>query len=268
VSAPTPLLDFIRRGQAAHDVRLMAARGALAPRAHEQLAILVHLIDDPDPQIREAATDTLNRIPEASLTAYLARSDVPIGVREFFADRGVFPAETPALEIDDPLIDTALPVDPVGDTGEDAEREGGDGGGEREAVAQQIARMSFTERMLAALKGSREMRAILIRDPNKAIAATVLSCPKVNDGEVETFARMTTVSEDVLRIIGSNRAWVKNYGIVVGLTKNPKTPLALSLNLMNRLNDRDMNLLSIDRNVPEPLRVAARRRVVDAVSRR
>jgi hypothetical protein len=90
----------------------------------------------------------------------------------------------------------------------------------------------------------------------------------VNDGEVETFARMTTVSEDVLRIIGSNRAWVKNYGIVVGLTKNPKTPLALSLNLMNRLNDRDMNLLSIDRNVPEPLRVAARRRVVDAVSRR
>jgi hypothetical protein len=248
-------------------VRLLAARGALAPRAHEQLAILVHLLDDPDPQIREAAHDTLNRIPEASLTAYLARGDVPIGVREFFADRGLFPAETPALEIDEPLIDTS-PLVVGDDAGEARGHSGNDNPGEREAITQQIAKMSFTERMLAALKGSREMRAILIRDPNKAIAATVLSSPKVNEAEVESFARMTTVSDEILRMIGSNRAWVKNYGIVVGLTRNPKTPVALSLNLMNRLNDRDMNLLSIDRNVPEPLRVAARRRVVDATSRR
>lgn len=266
MSAPTPLLDFIKRGQVAHDVRLLAARGALAPRVHEQLAILIHLLDDSEPQIREAAQSTLNRIPETSLTAYLARADVPIGIREFFADRGIFPAEMPALELDEPLIDTAPAV--LNDEGSEAPAESTEGSEDREAVAQQIAKMSFTERMLAALKGTREMRALLIRDPNKAIAVTVLSCPKVNEAEIETFARMTTVSEDVLRTIGSNRAWVKNYGIVVGLTRNPKTPLALSLNLMNRLNDRDMNLLSIDRNVPEPLRVAARRRVVDATSRR
>jgi hypothetical protein len=128
--------------------------------------------------------------------------------------------------------------------------------------------MTFTERIVAALKGSREMRAILIRDPNKAVAATVLSSPKVNEPEIESFARMANVSEEVLRLIGSNRAWIKNYGIVVGLTRNPKTPIALSLNLMNRLNDRDMNLLSMDRNVPEPLRVAARRKVVDAASKK
>lgn len=268
MSAPTPLLDFIKRGQVARDVRLLAARGALAPRAHEQLAILVHLLEDTDPQIREAAHDTLGRIPGASLTAYLARADVPSGVREFFADRGVFPAETPALDVDDPLIETAPPVGDDAASEETRSDSGDEGGGEREAITQQIAKMSFTERMVAALKGSREMRAILIRDPNKAVAASVLSSPKVNEAEVESFARMTTVSEEILRMIGSNRAWVKSYGIVVGLTRNPKTPLALSLNLMNRLNDRDLNLLSIDRNVPDPLRVAARRRVVDASSRR
>ena len=38
--------------------------------------------------------------------------------------------------------------------------------------------------------------------------------------------------------------------------------LALSLTLMNRLNTRDMSMLSVDRNVPEPLRIAARKRVV------
>ena len=40
--------------------------------------------------------------------------------------------------------------------------------------------------------------------------------------EVESFARMQNVSEDVLRIIGSNRAWLKSYGVVLGLTKNPE----------------------------------------------
>ena len=53
------------------------------------------LLEDPDPEIRATADDTLNRIPDAALQAFLARSDVPIDLREFFADRGVLPAEMP-----------------------------------------------------------------------------------------------------------------------------------------------------------------------------
>jgi hypothetical protein len=52
VSVPTPLLDFFKRGEVARDVRMQAAQGALAPRAHEQLAILVLLLDDSDREIR------------------------------------------------------------------------------------------------------------------------------------------------------------------------------------------------------------------------
>lgn len=254
MSAPTPLLDFFRRGEVARDVRLLAAAGALAPRAHEQLCILILLLDDPDPEVRSTAQATVDRIPVGALTAFLARSDVPIGVREFFGDRGVFPAEIPAITADDPLIDTD-PSEIVDDAQE--------GGGEtRESLTQQLAKMNFTEKLKAAIKGSREVRAILIRDPNKMVAASVLSSSKINESEVETFARMANVGEEVLRIIGTNRAWVKNYGVVVALTRNPKTPLGLSLNLMSRLNDRDLATLSIDRNVPESLRTAARRRVV------
>jgi hypothetical protein len=64
-----------------------------------------------------------------------------------------------------------------------------------------------------------------------------------------------------------NRAWLKNYGIVVALTRNPKTPVALSLNLLNRLIDRDLSVLSNDRNIPDPVRTAARRKVVFGSSR-
>jgi hypothetical protein len=260
--APTPLVDFFKRGEVARDVRLAAAQGALAPRAHEQLAILVLLLEDSDPEIRAEADRTLGRIPVESLQAFLGRSDVPIGMREFFADRGVFPAETPAIVVDDPLIDTDAGLD------SDAPLDLGEGGGDaRDSTVQQLARMGFSDRLKAAIKGSREMRAILIRDPNKMIAAAVLSSPKVNESEVESFARMASVSEDVLRIIGTNRAWTKNYGVIVGLAKNPKTPIGMSLNLMPRLNSRDLAQLSVDRNVPEALRIAARKRIMESVNR-
>jgi len=254
VSTPTPLLDFFKRGEVARDVRLLAASGALAPRAHEQLSILVLLLDDADPEVRSLAQTTIDRIPVEALTGFLARSDVPINVREFFGDRGVFPAEIPTITADDPLIDMA----PGG--GEEVDPDSDDQS--RESLVQQLAKMSFTDRLKAAMKGSREMRAILVRDPNKMIAAAVLSSSKLSESEIEAFARMANVGEDVLRIIASNRAWTKNYGVVVGLTKNPKTPLGLSLNLMSRLNDRDISALSMDRNVPESLRTAARRKVV------
>jgi hypothetical protein len=116
----------------------------------------------------------------------------------------------------------------------------------------------------AATKGSREVRALLIRDPNRMIASAVLASPKLTESEVESFARMGNVSEDVLRIIGSNRSWMKNYGVMAALIKNAKTPLSMSLNLMHRLNDRDLLKLSLDRNVMEPLRAAAKRKVANS----
>jgi hypothetical protein len=263
MSVPTPLLDFFKRGEVPRDVRMLAAEGALAPRAYEQLCILVHLLEDSECEIRQAAGDTIDRIPVPALTAFLARPDIPIGVREFFADRGVFPAEIPALMVDQPLIDTLADaaegdVDAVAAEAEDQPADAA----VREGLVQKIAKMGFSERLKAAVKGSREMRAILVRDPNKMIAAAVLSSPKLTENEVEAIARMANVSDEVLRVIALNRAWTKNYVVVIGLTKNPKTPLAQSLNLMNRLNDRDLSNLSSDRNVPEPPRTAARRKII------
>ncbi|HWF86385.1 MAG TPA: hypothetical protein VG222_16105 [Vicinamibacterales bacterium] len=263
MSAPTPLLDFFKRGDVARDVRLLAAQGGLAPRAHEQLALLVLLLEDPDQEIREVADATLNSIPVEALQAFLARSDVSIGLREFFGDRGIFPAEIPAIEVDEPLIDTS--DEPV-EQDEDVELlpEGAD----RDSVMQALGKMTFPQRLKAALKGTKEMRSVLIRDPNKMVSSSVLSSPKLTDSEVEAFARMASVSEDVLRTIGANRAWMKSYKIVVALTKNPKCPVALSMNLMSRLNDRDMAMLSVDRNVPEPLRIAARKKIVSATAKK
>jgi len=265
MSAPTPLLDFFKRGEVVRDVRLQAAQATLAPRAHEQLAILVLLLDDPDTEIRQAADATINRIPAEGLKAFLARSDVSTAIRELFAVRGVVPAEIPAIDTDDPLIDMSedAPAKEAEEDGAAMLPEGAD----RESVTQLLAKMSFPDRLKAALKGTREMRAILVRDPNKMIAGAVLSSPKLTEAEVEGIAKMASVAEEVLRTIGSNRAWMKSYKIVLGLTKNPKTPVAMSLNLMSRLQERDIAKLAVDRNIPEPLRVAARKKMAATTSR-
>jgi hypothetical protein len=261
VSRPTPLLDFFKRGEVARDDRMQAAEGALAPTAHEQVEILLMLTQDADAEIRAAAEATIGRIPNEALRSFLARTDVPETIGEAFARRGIVPGGAAPSDGDDPLIDTA-----TADPAEPDTSEGAAGDEARQSVSQQVAKMGFSARLKAAIKGSREMRALLVRDPNKMISASVLSSPKLTENEVEAFAKMANLSEDVLRIIASNRRWMKNYGVVVGLCRNPKTPLAMSLNNMNRLTDRDLQMLSIDRNVPEPLRVAARRRIVAATS--
>ena len=262
MSAPTPLLDLFKRGEVDRDVRMQAAEGTLAPRAHEQLAILVLLIDDREQEIRAAAEATLSRIPDETLKSFLAREDVPADLRQFFTARGIVPNAAPPAaaveEVEEPLIES----DAVsGDAAAGNEEDGG-----RESDVQALTTMTFPQRLKAAMKGSREVRAVLIRDPNKLIAATVLSSPKVTLPEVEAFARMQNVSDDVLRIIGSNRTWLKSYGVVVSLTKNPKTPLAMSMNLMGRLTTKDLQRLAVDRNVPEALRIAARTKIVAAAS--
>ncbi len=243
----SPLIDFFRRGEVAHDVRLMAAQGALAPRAHEQLALLILLSDDSDPVIATNANATLDVLPTEPLQAFLARSDVPAQMRQFFADRGVVAAGQAAIEAGEPLVDTSDVPDIAGQPQDES------------AESQLLSALPIIDRMKLAMKGTRAQRAQLIRDPNKLVAAAVLSSPKLTEVEVEAFAKMANVTEEVLRTIAMNRMWTKNYGVIAGLAKNPKTPPAISMTLLQRLNERDLKMLTIDRNVPEAVRLAARR---------
>jgi hypothetical protein len=255
----SPLVDFFRRGEVAADVRLLAAEGALAPRAHEQLALLILLSDDHDPVVAATANATIAALPIEALEAFLARTDVPVQMRDFFVQRGVAPGAQPAADASAPLTDPTLEPD---DPGAAAESEDGEGG---KADSHVLSTLPVIERMKLAMKGTRAQRAVLIRDSNKLVSAAVLSSPKLTETEVEAIAKMANVSEDVLRIISVNRGWTKNYTIVSSLCRNPKTPAAVAMTFVQRLNERDLKALSVDRNVPEAVRLAARKFVVKAL---
>ena len=251
----SPLIDFFRRGEVASDIRMLAARGAMAPRAHEQLALLLWLVDDGDPDIASTAAATIDQLPHGSVSRFLAGKDVPQPMVQFFAARGIEPDATVVEADDAPLVETGDVPIVAGDAGED----------ENAAPSLVLSGLPIIDRMKLAMRGTREQRAQLIRDSNKLVAVAVLSSPTLTESEVENFARMANLTEDVLRIIGANRAWVKNYNVVSALTKNPKTPVAMAMNFLQRLNERDLKRLATDRNVSEPVRLAARKFVAKAL---
>jgi hypothetical protein len=128
---------------------------------------------------------------------------------------------------------------------------------EKVSVVQKLYRLNTAEKVIAALKGNREERAILVRDPNRLVAAGVLTSPKLTDAEIESFAAMKNVSDQVLRQIGTHKEWTKRYAVISNLVRNPRTPLGLSMGMVSRLNPRDMKNVSLDKNVPEAIRKAA-----------
>jgi hypothetical protein len=130
---------------------------------------------------------------------------------------------------------------------------------ERLPVFQQIALMSIKDRVMLAIKGTREARLILIRDPNRIVAGAVLRNPRLTDTEVENIASIKTVPEDVLRQIGQNRAWTRSYTVIHNLIRNPRTPIALGLGFLNRIQTRDMRALSTNKNIPDVIRTTAAR---------
>jgi len=245
----SPLIDFFRRGEVASDVRLLAAQGAIAPRVHEQVALLLLLSDDPEPTIARTAQATIDDLPPRAIGRFIGRKDVPEPMRSFFIARGIDPVEG-AYADDEPIVE--------------APPEAGAPPDETAADPKVLANLPVIQRMKLAVKGSREQRAQLIRDSNRLVCAAVLSSPKLSDSEIEAFARQANLSEDVLRVIATNRAWLKNYNVVAALSRNPKTPTALAMGFLQRLNDRDLKQLSTDRNVSEPVRLAARKFLVKA----
>jgi hypothetical protein len=127
----------------------------------------------------------------------------------------------------------------------------------RVTLIQRLARMRIVERVTLALKGDREERMALVRDPCKVVQRAVLQSPRVTEREIEGFASMANLSEDVLRGISMMRKYAKNYTITRNLITNPKTPIDVSLHLLPQIQAKDLKTLTTNKNIPETLRSSA-----------
>lgn len=130
---------------------------------------------------------------------------------------------------------------------------------ERISIINRIMKMGMKDRMKLAMKGDREARNILIRDPNRIISQSVVANPRITEQEIEKIAAMRSITEDVLRQIANNRQWSRNYPVIHNLARNPRTPIANVLTILTRLQLKDLSALAKNRNVSDAVRRQALR---------
>ena len=137
--------------------------------------------------------------------------------------------------------------------------EGMDLPSERISILNRILKMGMKDRVKLAMKGDREARNILIRDPNRIVAQAVVQNPRITEQEIEKIAAMRSVPEDILRKVAADRQWSRSYVVVHNLARNPRTPVANVMNILSRLQLKDLNALSKNKNVSDNVRRQAMR---------
>lgn len=130
------------------------------------------------------------------------------------------------------------------------------------SIFQQILTMGISQKVQLALKGNKEARGILIKEPNKLICSAVIKSPKLTETEVLAFAKSRTVSQDVLRLIVMKKEWMRSKDMVLALVNNPRTPIAISMQLMSRLSDKEVAELAKSKAVPAALSTTAKRMIM------
>ncbi len=124
---------------------------------------------------------------------------------------------------------------------------------------QEIKDLPVIEKIKLAMTGDKEVRSILIKDPNKLVQEAVLDSPRITEAEVVAVANSRSIADELLRKIAGKRVWLKNYQLRVALVNNPKTPLPTALKILPTLMVADLKRLAINRGVSNVLVQSAQR---------
>ncbi|MGB3975825.1 MAG: hypothetical protein WBM02_04390 [bacterium] len=122
-----------------------------------------------------------------------------------------------------------------------------------------LMRMQAADKLILAQLGTKQERAILVTDPNKQIAIAVVEGPKMSEFEIQMVAANRQVYEEVLRAIAKHRKWGKSPIVRRELVLNPKTPLDISIRLLNSLNDFTLKDVMKSKEIPSALAGHAKR---------
>jgi len=140
------------------------------------------------------------------------------------------------------------------------EQKGAPGEEERRQSRQvEIQSMPVPEKIKLAMTGDKEARGVLIKDSNRQVQDAVLENPRLTDNEIVAIVTSRITSEEILRKVANNRSWAKYYQVRLGLVSNPKTPLPISLKLLETLMLADLKRLAKSKGISNVIASAANR---------
>lgn len=293
ITIPAAVAAYVRK-ETPLQQRLRAARGEVELHSGELLLLLFCLSKDAEQEVRSAAEATLRELPDNRFDCLAAWVDphpailhgiaVTCGFRPYVREQLlVHPAaaaETVAFlgrAVEDELQvlqqeeASAVPgmectgEDPAGQLplSEDEDAVVDEDSEEFLSKFQLVQAMGIGEKIKMALTGDKEWRKILIKDANKLVSSGVLKNPRITEPEVLTILKSGVQNDEIMRLICSNKEWVKNYQIRKALIENPKTPLANALRFLGTMNEKDLSGYAKSRNISSVLVTQAKRMLLN-----
>jgi hypothetical protein len=128
--------------------------------------------------------------------------------------------------------------------------------------AQRIRDASVAEKIQIALHGSRDERALILRDTNRLLHPYVLKNPNLQMDEVVAIARMSAMSPESLKLIADRREWIARPDVAIALVRNPTVPVPVALKALEHVSPADLRQLAKDTRTRPAIQQAARRKVV------
>lgn len=266
--------------------RLKAAAGKVDLPPGDLVLLIYYLAHDPDPEVKRAAIATLRGFGTSFLELVLADRELHPRILDALAQlhgknpalaslfaghpmlsekaaaalsvQGAFSAPaTPPVppkkrEVRDDLPEDAEPGS-MPDEDEPIDEE------EYQSKYQMAQNMGVSEKIKIAMTGDKEWRSLLIKDVNKLVSGAAIKNPRITEAEVLTIAKSAVQNDEIMRVICTNKEWIKNPQIRKALVTNSKTPLPHALRFVATLSEKELAQLAKSKNVNSVISSQARR---------
>jgi hypothetical protein len=124
------------------------------------------------------------------------------------------------------------------------------------------ARSDTAAKIHLAMHGNKDERARIMRGGDRSLHRYVLRNPGLRLDEVTFFAKMTTISADILKAIAERQDWAARPEIALALVCNPKTPVPLAIQMLRNVAPQQLRRLAKTGNLRMPILQAARKLVI------
>lgn len=254
---------YVRPGVAL-EVRLAGCSAAANMTAADRLMLLFCLSKDPEPTVRAAATSCVKDLPGDVIRAYIDSTNPhPLVLDALRAlchnhPETVPTAEARAIMDEDSLVEVA-----DGQAGLDEESEGGspvnEDDGEFLSKYKMAQIMGIGEKIKMALSGDKEWRALLVKDSNKLVSCSVIRNPRITEAEVLTLIKSGIQNDEIMRLICTNKEWIKNYTIRKALIENNRTPVQSAMSYLGTMGEKDLASFAKSKNISSVISTMAKR---------
>lgn len=268
---------YVRPGTSV-EARLAGCEESNLMEPFERITLLFCLSKDAEQSVRLAAVAQIATLPEDAIMYYANSENAnSLVFNTILKNRTVSPLNQPSSENvdlqDGVLIDPlqpdcdeshSIPLSEYTDMSDgDAEKcddEYVDEETEQFVSKFKIAQMmGIGEKIKMALTGDKEWRSILVKDSNKLVSGSVVKNPRITESEVLQLIKSGIQNDEIMRLICSNKEWIKSYKIRKSLIENNRTPVQSSMRYLATMGEKDLAGFAKSKNISSVVSTMAKR---------